>query len=337
MSRLSSVSFVSIAASLLLAGGASTSWSQAIDDPALKALVESHADADALRAADARLAARGDDPVGWAALVRLARTTAEADLHKVLKARIEDCQKNRPTVAACQYGVGELALRESGTLGLAMRGTRIRESLARALALDPEMLDARVTLVHFYLDTGRLSGGSADKAREVAQGTPESQRDMGAFLQALVEEHEDRLDEAARLLATVKAGTDAQLEHQVHDQWARLADAWMSRKQPGPAREVYERFAKEHPTDPAPRLDLVRSLVALKSYDEAIAQLESMQKLPQKDKAALSLDYRLGQVWQAKGDGPRARAAYYRYLSSAAAKADPDQAADARSRLADLN
>jgi tetratricopeptide (TPR) repeat protein len=281
-----------------------------------------------------RLAAAPADAEAWATLVRLALTTTDDARRKALRARIEDCAKQQPGIAVCHYGIGALLYQESGTMGMAMRGSRIRDELARALELDPLLFAARVSLVQFYLEAGRLAGGSVEKAQGVAADAAARQPDHARFLSAWIFEHDGRLDAAAQELSAVQPGDDRELADLVHAHWASLAEAWMAKKEPAKAREVYERFVKERPTDPAPRLDLVRALVQMKEYDAAAAQLEGMRKLP--GASTLALDYRLGLVWQAKGDAGQARAAYMRYLASAASNRDPASRDDAQSRLDDL-
>jgi len=141
---------------------------QDVRDPALAAALEAKQEAEVDRLATARLEADPADTDAWSALVRVARGTSDATTKAALRKRIEACVAAHPRVAACQFGVGVLAFQDSGTMGLAMRGGRIRESLGKAIELDPTLFPARAALVQFHLDAGRLAGGSIDKAREIA-------------------------------------------------------------------------------------------------------------------------------------------------------------------------
>lgn len=300
-----------------------------------QAALDAHKDAEVERLAGERLAASPADVDAWSALVRVARATTDGDVKAAVRRRLDACvlPSGQPRVALCHYGLGALVWQDAGAVGLALRGGRIRDELGRALELDPMLFDARLTLVQYYLEAGRLGGGSVPKARELAAAADALQPEHAKFLKALVEEHEGRQDDAAALLAAVVPGDDRELADGVRARWASLAEYWISHKEPAKARAVYERFSKERPADPAPRLDVVRAAMLQKDWDAAIAQLDAMDRFP--GRQALALDYRLGVAWQAKGDPGRARAAFMRYLASSAQR-DPVQVEDAKSRLSDL-
>jgi tetratricopeptide (TPR) repeat protein len=308
---------------------------QPVAEPAWRAALEAHRDAEVERLAAERLAASPADPDAWSVLVRVARATADSDLKAAIRKRLEACvaPSGQPRVALCHFGVGALAWQDAGAVGLALRGGRIRDELGRALDLDPLLFAARLTLVQYYLDAGRFGGGSLAKAREVTEAAAARQPEHAKFLSAVIEEHEGHADDAAALLAAVACGDDRELAEGVQAHWASLAEYWMTHKDPAKARAVYERFAKERPADPAPRMAVVRAAMLQKDYDAAIAQLDAMDRFP--GRQALALDYRLGVAWQAKGDAGRARAAFMRFLASPAER-DPEQVEDAKSRLADM-
>lgn len=318
---------------LLALSLAGVARAQAVHDGELAAALQGGREADVERLASARLAGDAGDVEAWSALVRLARTTTDTARHTALRQRVDACAAQPSAPAACTFGSSALLLQDTSAMALALKASRIREGLLRALAVDPSMFAARATLVQYYLDAGRFSGGSVDKAREAADAAAASWPQQARYLSALVARHEGRIDEAATLLSQVQPGDDRELADALAARWDELATWWMSHKAPGRAREVYERVAREHPTDPAPRLDIVRAAMAQQDYDAAIAQLDALQRFP--DRQSLALDYRLGVAWQAKGDAGRARAAFLRFLAAPAGR-DPVQLEDARSRLADL-
>lgn len=319
---------------VLLAAFAAGAAAQNVNDPALVAALKAHREPEVQQLAFHRLDLDPADADGWAAVVRLARSTSDAATRSALRKRVDACVGAQPQLAVCRYGAGILTLQDTGGLGLAVRGGRIREALGKALEIDPLFFPARAALVQFHLDAGRLAGGSVDKARELASALADRQPDHARYLQALVAEHDGHQDEEAALLAEVHPGADEELSEGLEAAWTRLAAWWMDHRHPERAREVYERAAKARPTDSAPRLDVVRAAVAMKDFDGAAAVLDSMARFP--DRHALALDYRLGQVWQAKGDLGRARAAYLRFIASPAQK-DPALVEDARSQLGALH
>jgi hypothetical protein len=325
-------------AALVLAGlgglvAAGPAAAQSLTEPAWRAAFDGHREAELERLLNDRLTAAPADPAAWSALVRLARTSTDPARRKSLHARIDGCVQDHPELAACVFGAGALTWQEAGSVGLAVKGGRIRDALWRALEIDPTYAAARTSLVQFYLEAGRLAGGSVEKAGEVVTATPPSQAPLARLLGAMVDLHEGRLDAASVTLETPPPAGDrdaADLSRQLRGQ---LADAWIARKDLAKARALQEALAKEEPTSSARRLDLVRTLVSLKDYDAAAAQLDGMSRFP--DRATLALDYRLGVVWQAKGDEGRARAAFMRFLAASGTK-DPVQLDDALSRIAEM-
>jgi tetratricopeptide (TPR) repeat protein len=92
---------------------------------------------------------------------------------------------------------GQLAVRSSFTrkFGLAKRA---RGALERAVELDPSSIDARASLLQFYLLAPGLVGGSTSKARAQAAEIAKQSAFRGALARAWVAEDRKDYDQAAR-------------------------------------------------------------------------------------------------------------------------------------------
>jgi tetratricopeptide (TPR) repeat protein len=69
---------------------------------------------------------------------------------------------------------------------LLMLGMDVKESLDRALALDPDNVQVRLDLVRFYVVAPRIVGGGLDAAREQAGEIAKRDAPLGAFARGYI-------------------------------------------------------------------------------------------------------------------------------------------------------
>lgn len=201
--------------------------------------------------------------------------------------------------------------------------------LARALALDPENLDAREEKIGFLIHAPGVVGGDRDTAREMIQALEPLDWRRAMEARASLEFEEGREDDAVRTLLLVLEKHPGDLECR----W-QLA-FWYQGKQR--YREADEQFAllAENP-DPAASLGALyqrartrivgkfepeRAVEFLLRFVEAVPQ--GVAGLPSKS-AAL---WRLGNAYEQLKKGTDARAAYDRALAL-----DPDNKDAQKSR-----
>lgn len=116
-------------------------------------------------------------------------------------AHLERATQLEPSVATHQLWLGraygQLAVRSSLTkkFGLAKRS---RSALERAVGLDPSSIEARSSLVQFYLLAPGLVGGSTSKARAQATEIAKHSAFHGALARAWIAEDRKDYDGAAR-------------------------------------------------------------------------------------------------------------------------------------------
>jgi len=106
------------------------------------------------------------------------------------------------------------AKRTSNAIRLAYIAWQIDDELEQAIALDPNLVDARVDLVRFYVTAPRIVGGSIRKAREQAREIAKRDAALGAFASGYIDYREKafgpariKLREAVKLAKTPQTKT----------------------------------------------------------------------------------------------------------------------------------
>ncbi|MBX3132342.1 MAG: tetratricopeptide repeat protein [Gemmatimonadaceae bacterium] len=188
---------------------------------------------------------------------------------------------------------------------------RIRNSFERAVALDPNLLDARDGLIQFYLAAPSVMGGDVNKARE--QQAEIAKRDVvrGHIAAANIAWHgRDTVATERALRAAVAAAPDSaapvlSLGARQYN-WGRPADAFAT----------YEGFLRRHPQNIPVRYQYGR-LAALTGENLTTAErhlrgILAVEEWPPNNfspsKAAAHA--RLGDVLRRQGKRDEARAAY---------------------------
>lgn len=84
---------------------------------------------------------------------------------------LEQAVKEKPNDAARHLHLGEAygqMAQQANMFKAASLAGKVRDEFARAVQLDPNYLDARLSLMQFYLQAPSIMGGDKDKAREQA-------------------------------------------------------------------------------------------------------------------------------------------------------------------------
>jgi tetratricopeptide (TPR) repeat protein len=154
--------------------------------------------ADAQRELDAAVRAHPSDA---RAHLYLGRIAMHETRFRDAITHLEKAAELEPSVAEHRVWLGraygQLAVRSSfgKKFGLAKRS---RAALERAVELDPTSLDARSSLIQFYLLAPGLVGGSTSRAREHAAELAKQSAFRGALARAWIAEDRKEYDDAAR-------------------------------------------------------------------------------------------------------------------------------------------
>lgn len=270
-------------------------------------------------------------PKNAEAWVLLARLRLRQDRAKDAVDAAEEAVDLAPGSAQAHYWLGNAYGNRIGQVGMLSQATmapRLRDAFETAVKLDPQLHDARASLVEFYLQAPAIAGGSVDKAR--AQAAELARRDppRGHYARGRLAQHDGDAKAATEaFLAAFRARPEntgyrmaagvALQEGKRWDEAFALFETW-TREDPASSGAWYQvgRTAALSGQRPGPGAAALEKFLALPP--------QSGQ--PEKHHAW----FRLGQVRLHAGDSAGARAAFQRVL-----QADPDHD-EARAALARL-
>lgn len=215
-----------------------------------------------------------------------------------------------------------------GMLSQAVMAPKLRDAFLRAIELDPDQHEARVSLVEFYLQAPAIAGGSVDAAR--AQAAELARRDppRGHYARGRIAAFDKKPAEAAAAYAAAHAARpthagyrmSAGIAHQEAGQWEQ-------------AHALFEAWVAEDAAAASAWYQLGRIAALSGKYPErGIAALKKYLTLPRApgQPEAKHAWYRLGQVQARSGDPAAARASWQQAL-----RLDP-KFAEAKAELAKL-
>lgn len=144
-----------------------------------------------------------------------------------------------PDSAQAHYWLGNAygyQITRVGSMSQAFMAPKLRDAFERAIALDPNLHDARTSLMEYYLQAPAIVGGSVDKAR--AQAAELARRDppRGHYARGRLASHDKQPAEAAKAYVAAwearpeNAGyrAAAGLALQETKQWNRAFDLYLA-------------------------------------------------------------------------------------------------------------
>ncbi len=222
---------------------------------------------------------------------------------------------------------GQKAVRASIFKQAALAG-KVRKQFEEAVRLDPGNLEARFDLEEFYLVAPGIMGGSLEKAETQAREIRSRDPMRGYRAYGRLYDQRKEPDHAERELraAIEKFSTDSEPYY-----W--LANHYQRVKETGRAIDVFEQLLRSDPSAIGAYYAIARlALASGERVDRAEECLKTyLTKQPGKDDPPPAwAHFRLGALYEKKGDRAAARAEY-----EAALKLDPGLA-DARQALKKL-
>lgn len=315
----------------LWAGAASA---DVLKDPQWQAWLDAGKSADLARAAQARAKSQPDDDQAAVALALAAVDDNDANRLEASLPALQACADKRPQ-AICSYALGRVYGQQAMSASVfKMPGlaAKTKEQFVRAVELDPLLYEARSGLTQFYLIAPGFAGGSAAKARELAEQAQARQPEQAKLLRALLAMNDKDWAGAERELSSVKAGDDHTVARELRGNWSRLGLELMEQKNLPKARGIFEALQRDYPGHAAGPYGLGRVQTEMGQAEEAVKSLERARGLEGADR--LPIDHRLGQALLAKGDKAGARAALERFVQNK--RANPRNVEDARKLLSTL-
>lgn len=270
--------------------------------------------AEAERAADARLATEPTNPEALIAKSRaILGAGPETRIEQAVKLG-EQCVAQYPQLSNCHlaYGnaLGSKAINAGIMSAIGYAGT-IRDAFKKAVELDPNNLEARFSLLQYYMQAPSIVGGGSGKAKDLAAQTAALSPDASRLMGAMLDMSDDAYAKAeAAVLAVHPAGNEALAEHQ-EQLLLNLGGSYLSEKKYADSERAYRALVKLYPDSEWGPYGLARIDQEQGRYREAVAGFEKALALT----ARPVIHYRIGRAWQSLGDKPKAIAAYERALA----------------------
>jgi len=295
--------------------------------PEVQALLKTRSPS-ALAAAEALVKAEPKNGSAWVALTQ-ARVYAKR-YEKAVEAG-ERATELAPNDAQAHYWLGNALgnrIGEVGMIGKMSLAPDLRDAFERAVKLDPSLIDARNSLIEFYLQAPSAIGGGVDKAKAQATAIGKYDRARGLTAQARIAMHEKKTSQAIELIESamaLKPADDAMRLQLIvlYQEVKRWPDAYAAIK----------KWIGEAPKSSKAQYQLGRLAAESGRYlDEGEAGLRAYLKMPRgsDDPKLHHARYRLGQVLAKAGRKDEARAEF-----QAALKLDPKMK-EAKEALATL-
>jgi tetratricopeptide (TPR) repeat protein len=295
------------------------------------ALLKTHKFAEGEGIASAKLA---QDPANLEALV----AKSDAILGSGAAGRIEEavklgegCVASHPQVSQCHVALGNAlgakAMANGIMSAIGYAGT-IRDAFKKAVELDPQNMEARLSLLQYYMQAPAIVGGGSGKAKTLAAQTVAINPDGGKLMMARLDASDDKLAQAeAAVLAMPTSGNVAVADGQ-RDLMVNLGNKYMNDKRFADSERMFREAFRRHPDSDGALYGLARVQQEQGKHREALATMEQVILMNPRASAW----YRIGQSQQALGDKPKAAAAYEKALSFKAG-ISPKMKADAEDQL----
>jgi tetratricopeptide (TPR) repeat protein len=287
---------------LLLAGASPAVFGKTL--PEVQAMLESKSSG-ALPAAEALVKAAPNDAGAWIALTR-ARLQAKLAEKAIVSG--EKAATLGPRNAQAFYWLGNAYGNRIGEVGMLSKMTmapKLRDAFEQAVKLDPALIDARSSLIEFYLQAPGAIGGGIDKARAQATAIAKYDRAKGLMAQARIAMHEKKPAEALKAYETAYAlkPNDPQLR-------LSLILGYQEAKRWKEAYAMAKQWTVEEPKKAKPWYQIGRIAAESGQYPaEGEAALRAYLKLGREagDPEPKHARYRLGQILAKAGRKDEAR------------------------------
>ena len=191
---------------------------------------------------------------------------------------------------------------------------RCKTEFEKAVALDPSLVDARVSLIQFYTLAPSIMGGSGEKAdaqvKEIAKLNP-----MRAHMEAawIAQQRKDSVTNEHELQAAIAAGPDSLAPY------LQLGGWYVQRSRWDDAFAIFEKLLQAKPDEPMAHFQYGRTAaISGKNLERGerelkfwLANMPASAPIPTQSGA----HYRLGMIYEQSGKKDAARAEYQTAVS----------------------
>ncbi len=295
--------------------------------PEVQAMVEAKAQG-ALAAADELTKATPNDANAWVILLRAHLQAKQAE--KAVAAG-KKATTLGPENAQAFFWLGNAYGSRIGEVGMLSRmsiATKLRDAFEQAVRLDPALIDARSSLIDFYLQAPSMIGGGIDKARAQAIAIANYDQSQGFTAQGRIAMYEKKPAEALKAYEQAYA-----LKPESEQLRMSLIMGYQQAEHWKDAHDMAKKWTAEDPKKAAPWYQIGRIAAESGQYlPEGEAAMHVFLNLAPEagDPEPKYARYRLGQILAKAGRKDEARAEL-----QAALKIDP-KLTEAKDALAAL-
>lgn len=280
-----------------------------------RALLKAKKYPEAERAASARLAQEPANAEAMAARTEAILAAGNDNRIEEAVKQAEQCVAAQPNNAGCHLvlgkALGSKAMHGGIMSAMGYAGT-IRDSFKKAVELDPRNVDARFSLLQFYMMAPGIMGGGTGKAETLAAQTSAVNPEAGKLMLANLALSDDQAAKAEAGALAVRAGADDALLERQEELLVNIGMKYFSQKKYAEAERVFRDTLKRFPDSDNAPYGIARVQQEQGKHREALAGLEQLLvKLPRPH-----VQYRIAQSLQALGDKAKAMAAYEKALAS---------------------
>lgn len=298
------------------------------------ALMKARKYTEAERAAAARLLKEPDNAEALAARTEaIAAIGNQARIGEAIKAA-EECVRLHPANATCHLVLGKALgwkAMAGGILSAMSYAGDIRNAFKKAVELDPRNLDARFSLLQYYMMAPSIAGGGSGKASDLAAQTGSVSPEAAKIMLAMMEMREGNVGQAESIAGTVRAGADDELRDRHEDLLVSIAGKYLSEKKLTEAERAVQAAVRHYPDSDTAAFMGGRLRQEQGRHRDALTAFEAL--LAKNSRSYVF--YRMGQSYQALGDKAKATAAFQKALAGTPTLNDK-QKSDAQSQLATL-
>ncbi|MET0856502.1 MAG: tetratricopeptide repeat protein [Telluria sp.] len=275
------------------------------------ALMKARKFADVERLASAKLAQDAGDADALVVTSEVALVEGRIDDAVKLGER---CIAAQPKASNCHLAYGNALGTKAVTAGImsAMGYVgKIRDAFKTAVELDPQNMDARFSLMTFYMQAPSMVGGGTAKAQALAAQTALINPEAGKLMLARLDAADDKLAKAEATVLAMPVNSDEAVAEGQRDLINNLGNKYLSDKKYADSERMFREAHKRFPDSESAVYGMARVQQELGKHREAIAGFEQANAMTRR---ATSW-YRIAKSQQALGDKPNAVASYGKALA----------------------
>ena len=289
-------------------------------------LLKTHKYAEVERIANAKLAQDAGNADALVAMSEVSLSESRTDEAVKLGER---CVAAQPKASTCHvaYGnaLGNKAMTAGMMAGMSYAG-KVREAFKTAVELDPQNMDARFSLMMYYMQAPSIVGGGTAKAQALAAQTALVNPEAGKLMMARLDAADDKLAKAEAVALAMPVSANEAIADGQRDLLNNLGYNYLKEKKYADSERLYRESLKRFPDSEGAVYGIARVQQELGKHREAIAGFEQANAMTRR----ASTWYRIGKSQQALGDNLNAVGSYGKALAFKPAlpdkmRADADQ------------